>query len=211
MVTLALGIGANTAIFTLVHAILLRSLPVANPSQLYRIGDNNQCCVDGGFPEDASQTGDFSIFSYDLYQHLKESAPEFEQLAATQAGQWDWSVRRGNDLAKSLEGQFVSGNFFSTIGVNAYAGRLFTDSDDKLSAAPAVVLSYAAWQGEYSGDPSIVNSTVYIEAKPFTVIGIAPPGFYGDRVTDAPPSFWMPLHTEPYVEAGDAVLDQPES
>jgi predicted permease len=211
VVTLALGIGANTAIFTLVHAILLSSLPVTNPSQLYRIGDNNQCCVDGGFPEDASQTGDFSIFSYDLYQHLKESAPEFEQLAATQAGQWDWSVRRGNDLAKSLEGQFVSGNFFSTIGVNAYAGRLFTDSDDKLSAAPAVVLSYAAWQGEYSGDPSIVNSTVYIEAKPFTVIGIAPPGFYGDRVTDAPPSFWMPLHTEPYVEAGDAVLDQPES
>jgi predicted permease len=211
VVTLALGIGANTAIFTLVHAILLRSLPVANPSQLYRIGDNNQCCVDGGFPEDASQTGDFSIFSYDLYQHLKQSSPEFEQLAATQAGNWDWSVRRGKELAKSLKGQFVSGNFFATIGVNAYAGRLFTDSDDTFAAPPAVVLSYAAWQGEYSGDLSIVGSTIYIQAKPFTVIGIAPPGFFGDRVTDTPPAIWMPIHTEPYVEEGNAVLYAPEA
>jgi macrolide transport system ATP-binding/permease protein len=70
MVTLALGIGANTAIFTLVHAILLRSLPVANTAQLYRIGDNNDCCVEGGFPGDASDTGDFTIFSYNLYQYL---------------------------------------------------------------------------------------------------------------------------------------------
>jgi predicted permease len=211
ILTLALGIGANTAIFTLVHAILLRSLPVANPSQLYRIGDNNQCCVDGGYPEDASKTGDFSIFSFDLYQHLKQSAPEFEQLAATQAGQWTWSVRRGNDLAKSLPGQFVSGNFFSTIGVNAYAGRVFSDSDDTLSAAPALVLSYAAWQGEYAEDPSIVGSTIYIQAKPFTVIGITPPGFFGDRVTDTPPEFWIPIHTEPYVEAEDSILNEPES
>lgn len=211
IVTLALGIGANTAIFTLVDGILLRSLPVANPAQLYRIGDENQCCVDGGFPQDASQTGDFSIFSFDLYQHLQQSAPEFEQLAATQAGQWTWSVRRGRDLAKSLHGEFVSGNFFSTLGVKAYTGRVFTESDDSSAAAPAVVLSYAAWQGEYSGDPSILDSIIYIQAKPFTVIGIAPPGFFGDRVTDTPPDFWMPLHTEPYIEAGDAILHEPES
>src|SRR5579863_4638222 len=211
VVTLALGIGANTAIFTLVQGILLRSLPVTNPSQLYRVGDKNQCCVDGGFPEDASQTGDFSIFSYDLYEHLKQSAPQFEQLAATQAGQWSCSVRRGGELAKSLHGEFVSGNFFSTLGVNAYAGRVFSDNDDSPSAAPAVVLSYAGWQGEYAADPSIVGSTIYVQAKPFTVIGIAPPGFFGDRVTDTPPEFWMPINTEPYVEAGDAVLNEPES
>ena len=211
VITLALGIGANTAIFTLVHAILLRSLPVANPAQLYRIGDENQCCVDGGFPEDASQTGDFSIFSYDLYKHLKQSAPEFEELAASQAGQWSWSVRRGNELAKSLHGQFVSGNFFTALGLNAYEGRLFSDGDDSFAAAPAIVLSYAAWQGEYSADPGILNSTIYVQAKPFTVIGIAPPGFFGDRVSDTPPEFWMPIHTEPYVEAGDAILNEPES
>jgi len=211
VVTLALGIGANTAIFTLVHAILLRSLPVADASQLYRIGDNNQCCVDGGFPEDASETGDFSIFSYDLYEHLKQAAPEFEELAATQAGQWDWSVRRDNELAKSLKGQFVSGNFFSTLGLNAYAGRLFSASNDSFSAAPVVVLSYATWQGEYSGDPSLIGSTLYIQAKPFTVIGVTPPGFFGDRVSDTPSALWMPLHTEPYVEAGDAILNNAES
>ena len=86
VLTLALGIGANTAIFTLVQGILLRSLPVNNPAQLYRIGDKDECCVEGGFPGDAGDTGDFSIFSYDLYLHLKNSTPEFEQLAAVQAG-----------------------------------------------------------------------------------------------------------------------------
>ncbi len=211
VVTLALGIGANTAIFTLVQGILLRSLPVADPSQLYRIGDEAQCCVDGGFPEDAPQTGDFSIFSFDLYQHLKQAAPEFEQLAVVQAGQWSWSVRRGGELAKSLHGEFVSGNYFSTLGVNAYAGRIFSDGDDTPAAPPAVVLSYHAWQGEYASDPSILGSTIYVQARPFTVVGIAPPGFFGDRVTDTPPDFWMPVHTEPYVEAGDALLYNPES
>ncbi len=126
IVTLALGIGANTAIFTLVQGILLRSLPVTDPSRLYRIGDTDDCCVEGGFPGDAGDTGDFSIFSYDLYQHLKNSTPEFEQLAAVQAGEhWSWSVRRGSALAKTLHGEFVSGNYFSTLGLGAYAGRVF--------------------------------------------------------------------------------------
>jgi len=211
VLTLALGIGANTAIFTLVHGIMLRSLPVADPAQLYRVGDENQCCVDGFFPEDASQTGDFSIFSYDLYQHLKQSSPEFEQLAATQAGLWNWDVRRGNEPAKSVVGQLVSGNFFTTIGVNAYAGRLLSESDDTPSAAPALVLSYAAWEGQYAGDPSIVGSTLYVQTKPFTVVGIAPPGFFGDRVSDRPPEFWAPLHTEPYIDATEGIINQPLS
>src|ERR1700688_3259369 len=107
VITLALGIGANTAIFTLVQGILLRSLPVADPSQLYRIGDTDNCCVNGGF---VAQNGDFDIFSYDLYLHLKSSAPEFEQLAAVQAGQWRWSVRRGSALPRELRGEFVTGN-----------------------------------------------------------------------------------------------------
>ena len=94
VITLALGIGANTAIFTLVHGILLRTLPVGNPAQLYRIGDNDDCCVEGGFPGDASDTGDYTIFSTDLYRYLRNATPEFEQLAAVQAGGGTWSVRR---------------------------------------------------------------------------------------------------------------------
>lgn len=210
VLTLALGIGANTAIFTLVHGILLRTLPVADPSQLYRIGDEPQCCVDGDFPQDAPRTGDFSIFSYDLFTRLKQAAPEFTQLAAVQAGVWDWSVRRGDELAKSLHGEFVSGNYFTMLGLSAYEGRLFSPGDDIPSAAPVAVLSYRAWQGEYASDPSIVGSTIYIQAKPFTVAGIAPPGFFGDRVSDNPPDVWMPLNAEPYVEPTNPYLHAPE-
>ena len=211
VITLALGIGANTAVFTLVHGILMRSLPVADPAQLYRIGDDNKCCVEGGFPEDADTTGDFSIFSFDLYQSLKNSAPEFEQLAAAQAGGWPWGVRRGNESPKSLHGEFVSGNYFTTLGIGAYAGRVFADNDDVPAAAPTVVLSYQAWQGEYSGDLSIVGSTIYIQSRPFTVVGIAARGFFGDRISDRPPEFWVPIETEPYVRGESSILHHPET
>lgn len=211
VITLALGIGANTAIFTLVQAILLRSLPVNDPSQLYRIGDDDECCVEGGFPGNAGDTGDFAIFSYDLYQYLKSSAPEFQQLAAVQAGQGQWSTRRGNAPPKPLFGEFVSGNYFSTLGVGAYAGRVFSDKDDTPTASPATVLSYRAWQGQYASDPSIIGSTIYIQARPFTVIGVAPPGFFGDRETDSPPDFWMPINTEPYVRGPVAIIHHENS
>jgi predicted permease len=211
ILTLALGIGANTAIFTLVQGILLRSLPVADPSQFYRIGDKDDCCVEGGFPGDAGDTGDFSIFSTDLYQYLRSSTPEFEQLAAVQAGEWRWSMRRGNALPKSLRGEFVSGNYFSTLGVGAYAGRALADSDDTAGAPPSTVISFNTWQSEFASDPSIVGSTVFIQAKPFTVIGIAPLGFFGERITDSPPDFWMPLQTEPYVRADSSILHHTDS
>jgi len=211
IITLALGIGANTAIFTLVQGILLRSLPVADPSQLYRIGDNGDCCVEGGFPGNAGDTGDFTIFSTDLYQHLRNATPEFEQLAAMQAGSWQWSMRRGSAPAKSLGAEFVSGNYFSTLGIRSYAGRVFSDNDDTPASAPATVISYKTWQGEYAGDPSIVGSTIYIQTKPFTVIGVAPPGFFGDRVQDTPPDFWMPIQMEPYVRGDSSILHHQES
>jgi len=211
VITLALGIGANTAIFTLVQGILLRSLPVADPSRLYRIGDNGDCCVEGGFPGGASDTGDFTIFSPDLYQYLRGATPEFEQLAAMQAGGPMWSVRRGNETAKSLHSEFVSGNYFATFGLGAYTGRVLTDKDDTASAPPVTVISYKAWQGQYASDPSIIGSTIYVQTKPFTVIGVAPPGFFGDRVTDSPPDLWMPIQTEPYVQGDSSILHHPES
>jgi predicted permease len=211
VITLALGIGANTAIFTLVQGVLLRSLPVTDPSRLYRIGDNDDCCVEGGFPGNASDTGDFTIFSTDLYQYIRSNTPEFEQLAAVEAGQWTWAVRRGSAAAESRNGEFVSGNYFATLGLGASAGRVFADSDDTPSSSPAVVLSYQAWQGDYAADPTIVGSTIFIQAKPFTVIGIAPRGFYGDRVRDTPPDLWVPLNTEPYIHGDTAILHHPES
>src|ERR1700747_402856 len=120
ILTIALGIGANTAIFTLVHAILLKSLPVANPASLYRVGDLDGCCVNCGFINDK---GHFDLFSYDLYREFQNNTPEFEQLAAFQSGQNMMNVRVGNNLAKSERTEYVSGNYFSTFRIGAYAGR----------------------------------------------------------------------------------------
>ena len=208
VLTLALGIGATTAIFTLVHGILLRSLPVSNPAQLYRVGDSDDCCVEGSYPND---DGDFDIFSFDLYLHLKNSAPEFEQLAAVQAGQTGLSARRPDGVAKQLNGEFVSGNFFTTLGLGAFSGRPLSPSDDTASAPPATVVSYQAWRSEFAADPALVGSTIFIQARPFTVVGIAPAGFFGDRVSDNPADFWMPLATEPYVHGPNSILHHADS
>ncbi len=204
VITLALGIGANTAIFTLVRGILLRSLPVADPSHLYRVGDTNACCYYSGFEND---NGDFDIFPYDLYLDLRKSAPEFEQLAAVEAGGSSFSVRSGAAPAKPLRSEYVSGNYFATLGVNAYAGRPLRESDDKPGATPVLVLSFRAWQSDFAADPAIVGSTVYVQTHPFTVAGIAPPGFFGDRVIERPPDFWVPLANEPAIEGAGTSLD----
>jgi macrolide transport system ATP-binding/permease protein len=130
LLTLALGIGANAAIFTLVHTVLLKSLPVADPKTLVRLGDNNDCCVGSGFHDN----GDYSLFSTDSYQQIKKNAPEFEELAAIQAG-FEYrpiSTRRDgiHATARSVTGEFVSGNYFRTFGLQPQMGRLLTDSDD---------------------------------------------------------------------------------
>ena len=205
VITLALGIGANTAIFTLVQGILLRSLPVADPSRLYRIGDKMDCCYFNSFQ---NSDGDFDLFSYDLYQHFKQSAPEFEQLAAVQAGGGEFNLRYGSEPARPMRSEYVSGNYFSTLGVGAYLGRLLIESDDQQGATPALVFNYQTWQTEFAADPHIVGSTVYLQGQPFTVAGIAPPGFFGDRVAMHPPDFWMPLATDPLMEGANSSLIQ---
>ena len=208
IVTLALGIGANAAIFTLVQGILLTSLPVHDPKLLYRIGDRDDCCVNGGFIND---DGDFDMYSYELFNHLKDSAPEFEQLAGMQSGRNTYTVRRGNALGQTLRGEYVTGNYFGTLGVLPLAGRLFSASDDIPGASPVVVLSYEAWQSEYGGDASLVGSTLLIQTHPFTVAGVAPRGFFGDRIDDSPPAFWIPVNDEPLIAGDSSILHHPDS
>ncbi|HEY2470200.1 MAG TPA: ABC transporter permease [Terracidiphilus sp.] len=205
VITLALGIGANTAIFTLVQGILLRSLPVADPSSLYRIGDKDLCCYYDGFQKD---NGEFILFSYDLYLHIKRSAPEFEQLSAVQAGADSFTVRAGTRPSKSMHTEYVSGNYFAMLGVRAYAGRPLNESDDSPGAAPVLVVSYRTWQTDFAADPTVVGSTIYLQAHPFTVAGVAPPGFFGDRIIPNPPDFWMPLASEPAMEGANSALKQ---
>src|ERR1700690_1064515 len=151
ILTISLGIGANVAIFTLVHAILLSSLPVANPATLYRIGDTDDCCVNGGFIND---NGDFDLFSYDLYRYFQDNTPEFEQLAAFQSGHSMMNVRAGSTTTKAEIAEYVSGNYFATFGLGAFAGRMLVPSDDAAGAAPVAVLSYQAWQAEHAADPN---------------------------------------------------------
>ncbi|RPJ75548.1 MAG: ABC transporter permease [Acidobacteria bacterium] len=205
VLTLALGIGGTTAIFTLIHAIMLRSLPVADPARLYRIGDGDQCCVEGG-PQDR-----WGMFSYPLYQKLKAATPEFEDITAFQAGGPRLGVRReGVDTAaRPLRSQYVSGSYFSTLGVRAFGGRVFRPHDDSASAPPVAVLSHRAWQTGYASDPSVVGSTFVIEGHPFTVIGVAPPGFFGETLRPDPPDVWLPLHAEPLINGNASLLDQP--
>src|SRR5215469_14384018 len=208
VLTIALGIGANTAIFTLVHAILLKSLPVTDPNTLFRIGDKDDCCVNGGFLDD---DGDFDLFSYELYEHLRDTSPEFEQLAAMQAGQNTDTVRRGSEPAKSLRSQYVSGNFFTTFGIGPFLGRVLTMADDTKGAPPAAVMNYQTWQAEYGGDPSIVGTTLYVDTQPVTVVGIAPPVFFGDRIRENPPALWIPLALEPLISQDKSLLPIKES
>ncbi|HTZ89631.1 MAG TPA: ABC transporter permease [Alloacidobacterium sp.] len=206
VLTLALGIGATTAIFTLVHAVLLKSLPVANPSELWRVGDTENCCINGGMQDD------WSLFSYDQYKDFRDNNPEFEQMAGFQGGQDQVSVRRqGSDHpAESFISQFVSGNAFETFGINAYAGRLLQPSDDQKGAAPVVVMSFRTWQQKFGQDPSVIGASFIINGQPYTVVGVTPPGYYGERLTSDPPSFWFPISSEPQIDGVFAVLDRPD-
>ena len=198
LLTLALGIGANAAIFTLVNSVLLKSLPVADPNTLWRLGDKNDCCVG---QNGAREDGDYSYFATDAWEQLRKNVPEFEELAAIQAGFTYRPVTARRDgtqtLSRSVMGEFVSGNYFRTFGIRPQTGRLFTDSDNTESAPMTAVMSYDTWQHEFAGDASVVGGTFWINTKAVTVIGIAPKGFYGDRLTSTPPDYYLPIETMP--------------
>ena len=205
LVTVAIGIGGTTAIFSLIHAIMLRSLPVADPASLYRIGSRNNCCVQGG-PQD-----EWGMYSYAFIERLRDAAPEFEELAAFQAGGARYSVRReGFDrIPQPLRGEFVSGSYFVTFGIRPFAGRLFSADDDRSSSVPVAVLSHRAWQAKYGSDSTVVGSSIAVEGHPFTIVGIAPPGFFGETLRSSPPELWLPLQQEPLLLGTSSLLRQP--
>jgi macrolide transport system ATP-binding/permease protein len=197
LLTLALGIGANAAIFTLVNAVMLKDLPVADPKMLLHLGNNgHDCCVGHN---GTREEGAYSNFSTDTYAQLKKNLPEFEELAAMQAG---WSYRPviarrdgAQTEARSVMGEFVSGNYFRTFGLRPEAGRLLIDADDLHGAPATAVMSYETWQHEFAADAAIVGSTFWVNTKPVTVVGVAPRGFFGDRMTVTPPDFYLPIQT----------------
>ena len=201
VLTLALGIGATTAIFTLVQQVMLQSLPVTRPDQLWRIGDQPHCCDWAGYSQDSDgEAGNWSLFSWEAYKLFRANTPGFQDLAALQAGNMPLAVRRSGSSGPpdTANGQYVSGNFFQTLGVSAWRGRLFVDADDLEGAPPVAVMSFHAWQEKYGSDPSVVGSTYQINGQAFTIIGVAPAGFIGAKMTSwGLPDIWMPLTAEP--------------
>jgi predicted permease len=202
VLTLALGIGGTTAIFTLIHAVMLKSLPVGDPSRLYRIGDGDNCCVQGG-PQDR-----WGFFSFPLFERLKAETPQFEEITAFQAGMGRMSVRRQgvDDAPRPLRTNYVTGSYFVTLGVRAFTGRVFTSDDDNAAAPPVVMMAYHTWQGLYGGDASLIGSTLVIEGNAFTVAGVTPPGFFGETLRADPPDLWLPLQHEPLIAGEETSL-----
>jgi len=194
VLTLTLGIGANTAIFTLIDTVMLKQLPVANSKQLYRLGDNNNCCVMVG----TQDGGSFVLYSYPLYEHLRDQTPEFSELAAFASYVSDLSVRRETDTAaQPYRGEFVSGNYFAMLGAGSFAGRLLMPADDTSGAPRAAVMNYHTWQRRFGADRSLIGSTVNINGVPYTITGVTSPEFYGDTLRSDPPDFWLPLAVNP--------------
>jgi len=195
VLTLAFGIGANSAIFTLIHAVMLKPLPIADPSGLYRIGEGEYYCCEWGGLE-----GSWGTFDYPYYKHLRDTNPAFQQLAAFSGGTKSFNIRRGSEAAQTINAEYISGNYFPTLGIQATTGRLILPSDDKPESPATAVMSYRTWRERFGADPSIVGSTVLINGLPVTLIGIAPQGFFGARFNARPPELWIPLNQEPTFE-----------
>ncbi len=207
LLTLALGIGANAAIFTLVNAVLLRDLPVTDPATLIRIGEGTDCCVNGGTNDD----GKYSLFSTDTYHYLRTNLPEFEDMAAMQPGFPFIPLTVRPDVAdaqaRSVAGQFVSGNYFRTFGLKPVLGRMLTDDDDRKGAPMVAVVSYATWQHNFNSDPNIAGKTLWVNTKPVTIVGVAPKGFFGNMLVANPPEFYFPIESMPSLSNATFVHD----
>jgi hypothetical protein len=158
--------------------------------------------------------GPWGFYSFPLFERIKAQTPQFEDLTAFQTFVGRMSVRRQGvaEAPRPLRTMYATGSYFKTLGVGAFAGRVFTADDDRAAATPVAVMAYNAWQGLYGGDGSVVGSTLMIEGHPFTVAGIAPPGFFGETLRADPPDLWLPLQHEPLISGADtSLLRQPVS
>lgn len=204
LLTLALGIGANTAIYSLLDQVMLRSLPVQNPEQLVMLkgtgSDRGRINAYGGDGDD--------YFSYPMYRDLRDKNSVFTGAVATdqvQVGvQW-------HNQPELVQGELVSGNYFDVLGVKPALGRLLVQSDDEAQERnPVVVLSYGYWQRRFGSDPRVVNDTILINSHPFTVVGVASPGFRS-FVVGAAPDLFAPMMMKPQITPGWNDLDNRRS
>jgi len=204
IITLALGIGANTAIYSLLDQVMLRDLPVRNPQELVMLScegsDQGRLSTYGG--------DDTEYFSYPMYRDLRDKNSVFSGVVATDQTEIGVAWHNQPEL---VYGELVSGNYFDVLGVKPAAGRLFVQSDDEAQERnPVVVLSYAYWQRRFGSDPRVVNDTILINSHPFTVVGVAPPGFRS-FVVGAAPDIFAPMMMKPQITPGWNDLDNRRS
>jgi predicted permease len=212
ILTLALGIGANTAIFTLLDVVVLRRLPVERPGELYvfgtRVGEGSM--QTDGVSEDGVLERDTSFFSYPLYEDFREHNDVFISLAAVSS----YSIKsylspdvpsRGSTV-EIAEARLISGSFFETLGVRADRGRTIGPDDDRVPGGhPVAVLSHAFWARHFGSSPNAVGRLVRMNGTPYTVVGITPPDFRGATV-GRPTDIWVPLAMQAELERGERQL-----
>src|SRR6266567_2896780 len=203
VLTLALGIGANTAIFSLVNAVLLKMLPVQDPGQLVVVGDpllvHNRSFGDPRV----------ELFSHPLYRELAADNQVFSgMLASGEAHRLKVALGDGaSAFSGDVTGFLVSGNYFSLLGVNSFLGRTITPDDDTAPGAhPVAVLSYGFWKEKLGQDPNIVGQSIRINKYPFTIVGVAPNGFFGDTIGDRQ-DIWVPVTMQQQIITGRVWLD----
>jgi predicted permease len=205
VISLALGIGANAAIFTLIDAVLLKSLPVRDPASLVLLGDGSDYGSLSGL------SGSFTLYSAELYKHI-QGIDVFEHLGAVQSSpNARVSVRHaGSSAVQPAGSKFVSGNYFEVLGVRAALGRTIVPSDESESAPPVAVVSFRYWKDSLNGDASAIGSTIELDDVPVTIIGVAPPEFHGETLQPNPPSFWFPISAERRLNPESRMMDEPD-
>ena len=191
ILSLAVGIGANTAIFTLLNALLLRPLPVQKPSELLLFGDGHAQGSTSSVPD-----GDTRLFSYSFFHDFSEKDTSFSGIAAVDSSHFATKASIGGAAYQTTHIDLVSGSYFSVLGVPAFLGRTIGESDDATDGAgPVAVASYSWFQRQFNGDPSALGKTVRIQSHDYTLVGVARPGFYGFTVGHST-DLWIPLSME---------------
>ncbi len=201
VLTLALGIGATTAIFTLIYNTMLKALPVEHASQLYMVGKEPTCCNYGGLQGD-----NWRIFSNDLYLYFRDHTKGFESVAAFEASQTPLLTRRVGDAhpPDTVQGRFVTGNEAATLGVPLALGRPIHPSDDTEAAPPVALISYRMWQRRLGLDPHIIGTNLTMNGVVVTVVGVTTPEYQGEIVQSDPPELWLALNQEAKFTGADA-------
>ena len=205
VLTLALGIGANTAIFSLIDVVLLKMLPVRNPEQLVLLNwashgwpESVMKNLAGNMDEDKSGRFTSTSFSHPIYEQIRTRNRVFSGVLALAGNGSELNVGYNGQPSRA-NGELVSGTFFSTLGVQAVLGRALTPDDDRVGESPAAVISHGYWERRFGRDPGIVGRAITLNGVAFTIVGVSPPEFYGLQPGRSV-EVWLPLHSQPQVE-----------